>query len=232
MVDYSKWDNIIDSDSDNDDSIRKGPIVQTLQHGERVHIGPQGTEILDSKPSKTIVNSVQKSSERPTQNNIYINETSMYSWNQSRYDVKVKIPVESNIKTSTIAIRIDAETKKIDITTGDNIILTGLLRFHVDIPEEGVDWELATIDNSKFILLTLQKRCYIQDSVVWWDSFLVDGPKIDISNLKQRNTSLTSTWQEAHEMFRNNMKNMKKVDVDIDDTNDDNCEENNVKSTI
>jgi hypothetical protein len=156
----------------------------------------------------------------------------MYSWNQSRYDVKVKIPVESNIKASTIAIRIDAETKKIDITTGDNIILTGLLRFHVDIPEEGVDWELATIDNSKFILLTLQKRCYIQDSVVWWNSFLVDGPKIDISNLKQRNTSLTSTWQEAHEMFRNNMKNMKKVDVDIDDTNDDNCEENNVKSTI
>jgi hypothetical protein len=46
MVDYSKWDNIIDSDSDNDDSIRKGPIVQTLQHGERVHIGPQGTEGL------------------------------------------------------------------------------------------------------------------------------------------------------------------------------------------
>jgi len=78
----------------------------------------------------------------------------------------------------------------------------------------------------KLIQITIRKAVPMYGMYIWWDQLVVHGPKIDVSNIKDRrlnsnrnpsnekemntetsnSNTLSSVWEEAHAMFREKMK--------------------------
>lgn len=206
MVDYSKWRNIQDSDSDENDV---KPSVTTLTQGEKITIGPSGVMIATAEKESEQVKTIKI--------NPYNNETSSYCWGQSRSEIFVKIPMTLDLKASSI--RVTITQKQINISSPPHIILEGELRYDIENSEDYIDWELVSMDRVKYMTINLQKKCYIPGSVVWWDCLIVGDETIDVAAIPQRqsNSSIqayNNVWNEAHEAFKKKVQTIEKIDVD------------------
>ena len=135
----------------------------------------------------------------------------------SLLSVRVWLDVDADVKASEIDIRISERSFELRIR--DSCVLQKELRYLVNLPEDGVDWEVETSPDGagtkRTIRLTLQKHVYVEGSVVWWSSVFVGDPEIDVSTIKGRQaTSLSAAWQEANTLFRQKVADREKVDID------------------
>lgn len=114
-------------------------------------------------------------------------------------------------------------------------IFKGSLAYHIYLPEgdDDVDWEIdATNPKMKLVKITLLKALPMQGLTIWWSKPILDYPEIDVvKDIEDRNkdgtndkTSTSSSkqeelkrvWDEAHRMFRENIKNRQKQTINID----------------
>jgi hypothetical protein len=113
------------------------------------------------------------------------------------------------------------------------IILQGYLGYpiHLSENESEVDWEIDVTDpNMKMIRVSFQKSVPMQGLTVWWSRPLLHFPEIDVvSDIEGRNKVPSNecsgeknehdewkrSWDEAHKMFRENVKNRGKEVIDI-----------------
>jgi len=112
------------------------------------------------------------------------------------------------------------------------IILQGYLGYpiHLSESEHEVDWEIDVTDpNMKLIRVTLRKAVPMQGLTVWWSRPLLHFPEIDVvADIEGRNTTSDAvpgkknkhdkwkqSWDEAHKMFREKVKNIEKEVIDI-----------------
>jgi len=119
----------------------------------------------------------------------------------------------------------------------DSPILEGHLAYptHLSEGEDEVDWEIDVTDPSKKIIrITLLKAVPMQGLTVWWSRPLLHFPEIDVvSGIEDRDMPSSSkssknknqqeqwkdSWDEAHRMFRDKVKQREKES--IDDSEDD-----------
>lgn len=126
------------------------------------------------------------------------------------------------------------------VVSGDDIILKGDLPNFVYFPEgeEEVEWEMDISNNDPkkgLIRITLLKAVPMQGLTIWWRHPLLNFPEINVETdiegrYKQNNVSSSSsgskhdqqaaskikeTWDEAHRMFREKVKNREKQVVHV-----------------
>lgn len=115
------------------------------------------------------------------------------------------------------------------------IILQGYLGYPIYFSESEleVDWEIDVTDpNMKLIRVTLRKAVPMQGLTVWWSRPLLHFPEIDVvADIEGRNLTSNGnksvpgektkhdkwkqSWEEAHKMFREKVKNIEKEVIDI-----------------
>ena len=109
-------------------------------------------------------------------------------------------------------------TAKVDNGNGNTTktLIEGELphKIHLAEDEEGVEWEILTEADRKFVVVTLRKAVPMAGVVIWWDCILKHCPKIDLCGIEGRNKKssnssgdgMESPWEEAHRLFKEKVK--------------------------
>lgn len=121
---------------------------------------------------------------------------------------------------------------KINVTTTcGSTIIEGYLAYAIYLPEdeEEVDWEIdATNPKKKLIKITLLKALPMQGLTIWWSKPMMNYPEIDVvkdiegrgnedgdAKTKSKQEKMKASWDEAHRLFREKVKNREKQVIDI-----------------
>ena len=88
MVDYSKWDNFVDSDEEDDN--QSGLSVHTIDQGSSIHIGPSGASVVpsvskNSQKSSSTSQALQEPQEKKCTGDEMF-DAPTHRWNQDRYE--------------------------------------------------------------------------------------------------------------------------------------------------
>mmetsp|Transcript_38422 Transcript_38422/g.39099 ORF Transcript_38422/g.39099 Transcript_38422/m.39099 type:complete len:240 (+) Transcript_38422:245-964(+) len=235
MVDYSKWDSFAADLSDSDEE--PTPSVKKLEDGSKVHIGPTGVSLssADAKDSNIIsapltssLSSTDKNVDKDTENG---GSTEKFRWSQSREEIMIRCDVPSSIRAADILYDYHEESRNLVFRFKDEILFEGKLKYPIDLPEEGLDWELHDKKKSRIeeiegieeskrereIVVNLRKKCVIAGATLWWSCVFQGDPEIDVTAIQgRRSESLGDSWEEAHRMFRERVKNREKIEVNTD----------------
>mmetsp|Transcript_8944 Transcript_8944/g.13440 ORF Transcript_8944/g.13440 Transcript_8944/m.13440 type:complete len:223 (+) Transcript_8944:51-719(+) len=222
MVDYSKWDKFQDSDSEDDERSSRMPKVHTIAEGSSIQINSQGASVIP--PSLDDTSSVE--SDTLKQEPIPCSAASSsrrfkatgsaptHTWEQDRQEVTLWIPVDSTLKGADVVISV--EESMFTVQSKTEVILSKELRYKVEVPEDGVDWELITTDGVKQLKVTLVKHVYIPGSVIWWSNVFNGDPEVDVSQIEGRKkSSFKDNWEQAHAMFREKKNMREQVNVSL-----------------
>lgn len=166
--------------------------------------------------------------------------TTSFYWTQTKTDVVLRIQLHSSIKSKDIQIRYDYNNDTDTnirrhlliyrgTTPSDTIVFEGYLQHDIAVEQTAEesrfiksgkyyleDWEVVTMDDQRFIELSLRKHT-IAGTFIWWDRVLVNDPKIDLSKITGRinhSYDYANVWNEAHKLFRENISKRQMVDVD------------------
>ena len=109
-------------------------------------------------------------------------------------------------------------TAKVDNGNGNTTktLIEGELphKIYLAEDEDGVEWEILTEADRKFVVVTLRKAVPMAGVVIWWDCILKHCPKIDLGGIEGRNKQssnssgdgMESAWEEAHRLFKEKVK--------------------------
>lgn len=240
MVDYSKWDNIDVSDDDEDDT---GPALYRVNEGEsftvpgrNVTISPMPKEERKPQKQPALEGSSSSSSAlvrqsvspaalkaKMTRNG---GETADYLWSQDVDSISLAFKVPPSTAAKTVRVSIQG-TDCLQIHISDTLFFEG----HVPTPLddtfilEDVDWELKDMffdgGSCRRLLVELRKK-QMSGIVTWWRSAFKGHPEISEEQLVDRSAkqqsnsrSFFSALQEAQEMFREKVKDIKPTEIDI-----------------
>ena len=89
--------------------------------------------------------------------------------------------------------------------------------------EDEIDWEVSVSGDVKMIRMTLLKAVPIQGLTIWWSRPFLHFPSIDVTTdikgkdmsnrddgQKTQHKQWKETWDEAHRLFRENIKHREK----------------------
>jgi hypothetical protein len=232
MVDYSKWDKLEVSDDEDDDINSMQPRVTKL-NGERVQIDKTGASVLpvlNTQVKNVLENQTNIFNQDDDISYLWLNGSSYqnYNWDQSKTEVILRIEIPQNSVAKFIKVLI--QDRFVQVLDANNFEFRKKLQYEVNLSDsldsqsnEYSDWEIITIQNYRFLVITLQKKCPFADAVFWWDRVFKDEPPIDVTNIELRKskknkitdnltdqtesqTSQESVWEQAHKMFLEKMK--------------------------
>lgn len=208
-INYSKWDKIDVSDSEESDGDAYTPTVTTLGSDSSVTIGPTGVS-LGSSSSSSSSSAAAASFDKQTTKSTECSEdvlwmrngckTELYYWSQDKIEVVLRVKVNSDIKASTITIIFGGD-KQLSIRTARTIILSSKLRYDVETNniESGdaiFDWEIKTYrvhnDTVRLLEIILRKKCPIPGAVMWWENVFEGDEEIDVTMISDRKLSVNS----------------------------------------
>ena len=225
MVDYSRWNKIDFSDSEDDDNDAQGrgggPTVTTLDHHEQVRIDSTGISLLppvSSFSSTFSSSSLPPSSSsslasKPPRSNRAVDHSDDWNkcsardfqWRESKNEVFLLIPVVSNQRASELIIKFDSLTRTLSVEKCGASLLEGKLRYEIaKDPEDILDWELVSNSslNEKYISIVLQKKSPLPNTNIWWSCVFEGDEEIDVTQIKARQeitfkSSASSSFAEA-----------------------------------
>jgi hypothetical protein len=218
MVDYSKWNNIELSDSDDDDSGLK-PKVTQLSNGERIQIGPNGSTIISDKGQPLNQPKVSKL-KCNVENGSYCNN---FNWSQNRYEVNIQSIVPYSTKASDVKLKVNE--KQLEVFLHEALHFGGELAYTIDIDNTdtiygGISWEVTDYTSeNRLLALTLTKKSPIPGSFIWWKHVFITDPEIDLNSIKGRsgNISASNEWELAHKMFKEKISARDQIVIDDND---------------
>lgn len=211
MVDYSKWNNYKDSDSEDNDEVSHTatPTVYTLDPNERVDIGPQGARIQMSgdsvSPTSSSGTGLKKSVASVATPHSYGKEQ-MFTWQQTRLDVSLKIIIPApfvelmkQVPKRIGLMTLTLHARHFVVKVGELVFLDKQLAYDVtETDKDGdcaVDWEIKTLPSAgeiseecKELWVTMKKKSPIPNAVQWWRKvFTDDVNEIDVTKIAGRN---------------------------------------------
>lgn len=253
-MDYSKWDHIDVSDDSDEEGSRGLPRVTKFEKPGVVNISKEGvsfTPQIESKnaPSKkpftTTTSAATTSSSSSTNSAVKNGDESLlwrngskmdrFHWSQTQTEVTLRFPIPVNLAAKNTKILLlagrDLTIKEINAKSSEVISFNGRFRYEVKVGDsvdtdtgEFSDWELLTLQDQRYLVLTFQKVSALAGAVFWWDRVFDGDPAIDVTAIEDRRgvrvkapgeaeatntakTAASNVWEEAHRMFREKVAN-------------------------
>lgn len=231
-IDYSKWEKIIDSDSDADDT----GIVTKVYNAASVTIGPDGIAVNDSRakltasptPSSTsATNRDEALTKKFTRNGG--KEGDSHWWSQTDISAIVRFPLPLGLKAKDIR---DFCISEMCTNSDDSCSTHPFIRFSyswmgatvsifkvfshpLNLSPEVVDgcWELQDgFTGSRVLVVEVHKKVISEGVVLWWDRcFTTDTESlVDTKSIQDRKKSnaehFQQVWKDAHELFKQRIR--------------------------
>lgn len=245
MVDYSKWDHIDVSDDSDEDEGRTFPKVTKFEKPGSIKISKEGVSFAESLPLTTKQSNINTSSSIVHNDSLLWRNGSKlekFVWSQTQTEVTVRFNVPADLAAKNIKIKF-TDTKTLHITeinskAGSPYNFNGRFQYYIrsgdsldSDTDEYSDWEILTIQDQRYIVITLQKVSVIAGAVFWWDRVFEGDPAIDVTTIADRrgqrpqggqetlssaDTSHSNVWEEAHKMFREKVASQQPREVLID----------------
>ena len=230
-IDYSKWDHLEDSDSDEE---QLEPLVTRLETPSRITTTPDGTfhvsqqqqqqqSIQEETIMEVATDTETLETESWTTNGGHVVEEpyNLY-WSQDRRFVSLRFQLPSDIVIKHITLKWTGKiydytdrqaavgsdnTASFQILQEQRVILEGDLPhpIHFNEDEEELDWE---IDNDhkgcKYLLLTLSKALPMAGMTRRWNRPLKQVLPLETKETTT-NPQFQQAWDQAHRMFKEKM---------------------------
>ncbi|KAJ8908032.1 hypothetical protein NDN08_008129 [Rhodosorus marinus] len=218
MVDYSKWDNLVDDDDDDvtDEGERSKPVVTKYAKAQSVTIpgnseSHHGVRIEPSGqvdiPERGKVEVVELSKKQKRNNRQNGGTTSTYYWRQDKSQVEIFFYVPAGTKANTVRLEIGDENHLVLSIDGEALVDDDLAFTPEDPEDEFLDWSIEDDDDlvdQRVVRLTLKKKSP-SGTVSWCSRIFDDEEPIDLSTVEGRNERWKpagQVLQEATELFK------------------------------
>eukprot|EP00041_Stephanoeca_diplocostata_P015873 m.305639 g.305639 ORF g.305639 m.305639 type:complete len:274 (-) comp20185_c0_seq1:2234-3055(-) len=239
MVDYSKFEQIVLSDDDEDVSDDRGdPGVYRIGDGESFTVPGRNVTFKSNKPGYDNSASSSNLSAAPKPQKKVVDTThgaleTDYFWSQCKESVTLGVFVASGTKAGDIGITVTNST--VSVRVKENTVVDKELFSEVDSPleAEDLDWEILDDPDHeprrRFVRVTLFKKHALGPRVImWWKCFFKGDPQIDVDSIEERKKDQSASkfmeaYKEAQEMFKAKMANKvvdSRIEVDIGDDDD------------
>lgn len=228
-IDYSKWENIEESDSED-----VAPPISSvrLSAPSTVHIGPCGASLVNPveppQPSSPFGKEFKPLENAPVETRdddeiLYEclsknggKEGDSHIWSQTDDSVTISFPIPLNIRAKDIfGFRIH----EVEIVRGGVILQRPQIEFSYKISDETVTvvkefyyplkldedllngcWELKTINNQRFLIVQVFKMLVAIGVVVWWDRcFSTDTNLCNTNTIQSRKGTQGANFQQVWE---------------------------------
>jgi len=214
MVDYSKWDNLVDDDDDDvaDERERSKPVVTKYAKAQTVTIpGNSESSGVKIEPSGQVehgrarVAEPPKTQKRNRRQNGGI--TSKYYWRQDKSLVEILFYVPVGTKANTVRLEI-GDGNHMFLSVDGKVLIDADLAFTPEDPEdEFLDWSIEDDDDlvdQRVVRVTLKKKSP-SGTVSWCSRIFADEEPIDLSTVQGRSERWKpagQVLQEATELFK------------------------------
>lgn len=214
MVDYSKWDNYKDSDSDDENLQSSAPMVTTLEPNSRIEIGPDGSTILKEATSVSHVKKkplASSSSSHKDKSQSHESGSSTqalvqgdgFLWYQTGLEVNLRISVPepflglmSQAPRRCGLMALQCKARRLVIKVGTEVFMDKQLAYDiVETDSDGdcaIDWEIRTLPSEgavagKEVCACLKKKSPIAGAVQWWSRVFTDDiNEVDVTKIPER----------------------------------------------
>jgi len=234
MVDYSKWDKLECSDSEDEERprVEKFDSAQSVSFGGDldgdVEIVPESAhkEALEreNREANAASNPAPKDPKPPapkpaapkvvewTRNG---GKTDRYLWSQTKDTVTVAAFVPQDSKGKDVTMRVSGTHF---LLWCQGISIEGELFYPVVKEEDPLDWELTEAEGRRVVTMTFRKDQERLPGVLWWKSFLKGDEEIAIETVKDRKQTpgLNELWKQAHAQFKQKVRNVERQTINAD----------------
>ncbi|CDR95422.1 hypothetical protein, conserved [Babesia bigemina] len=231
-IDYSKWDHLELSDSDEENK----PRVIKLDRSQRIELGRDGYNIVSSTASAADPREIAaqyKFWKDHLKNGSVVARSHAFA--QDRYDVCLLIALRDDarhgleVEVTESHIRILAKGLEIfnkelfaKVKSDDDYVNWQIVRKYVDWNalesycrnagrgSLGTHMVFTEFYEQAFVEVDLKKQNNIEDCFLWWPkAFKDDVPSIRFET--QGGTKFKESWNQAHEAFKQRVKSFEKV---------------------
>jgi hypothetical protein len=153
-------------------------------------------------------------------------------WAQTRTEVTVAVFAPDETRGRHVKVKL--QPRRLEVC------LSGEVHFSADLAHEAAgevgadgaeadtieaDWEMLDVQcpsaprPRRVVKITLQKRSLLPSAVEWWKCVVAGGKEIDVTKIPERQgrmgaaRSHAEAWRRAHEMFRERVRDRKKLSV-------------------
>jgi len=139
-----------------------------------------------------------------------------YCWSQTRDSLQVNAFVPDG--TAARDVRVQVTETSLTVSVGASVVLGGDWE-HKVAPEEDPDWEMKACGGRRSIQLTVRKA-EVGGLIIWWKRVLKGEPAIAAEDIEDRRADkaedFAKVWAEAHEMFRQKVKERQPILINAD----------------
>mmetsp|Transcript_36214 Transcript_36214/g.56562 ORF Transcript_36214/g.56562 Transcript_36214/m.56562 type:complete len:215 (-) Transcript_36214:1114-1758(-) len=156
--------------------------------------------------------------------------TDSYIWSQNKKEVVINFFLPPGTKAKEVSITL--KSQRLKLSRQGQTIIDKELAFPVHEVDEDLDWEVKdfTGDTRRLLSLTVLKALphtkhltafQVEEAgVFWWKGVFKGDPEIDTTQIPDRQSARTvanrKAWEEAHEKFRELVKNIEPTEVPTD----------------
>lgn len=224
MVDYSKWDNLL-VDEDEEDAPKKArPEVTRFDRPTSVTIPSGQSESALSVASKPNPDKDAPPLEKadPAQNGA---RREKYHWGQTRSHVDAFFYVPADARARDMSVSLEADGA-LAISCRGQVLIDDVLGFRVEHDKDGfLDWTLEDAEDGagRRALHINFTKIAPSGTVTWCAKLLRSEEPIDLAELQGRDTkwrSATEVLEEATELFKRQVRD-NKVGISLTPPSDD-----------
>jgi hypothetical protein len=231
-IDYSKWDNLQDSDDEEQQSPE--PRVTRLDQPSRIVTtrGEEGFSVQPNDPPRSRPTRTAATNKIPTAwtekgGRVELEDTDgvVLYWTQDRYSVTLRVPAPEGpleVQVTGMLNYVDrncataASSPKLIVRCGKEAIWwQGDLPHPVHLTQDSdddVDWSVERINQQRYLIIILYKAVPMEGVFLWWKRPLLQCPETSWKNEGNSN-SLQQAWNEAHTHFQENIANREPKEI-------------------
>ncbi|GBE61391.1 nuclear movement domain-containing protein [Babesia ovata] len=233
-IDYSKWDRLELSDSEEENK----PRVIKLDRTQRVELGRDGYNIVSGTVNTgapcEVATQYKFWKDHLKNGNVVVRS---HAFSQDRYDICLLIAVreearpglevevtESHIRIIAKGVEIFSKEFFAKVKSDDDYVNWQIVRKYVDwnalesychnasLGASGADMVFTEFYEQMFVEVDLKKQNTIDECFLWWaKAFKDDVPSIRFES--QGGTAFKESWNQAHEAFKQRVKSFQKVQL-------------------
>lgn len=236
VLDYSKWDHIGDSESDEDmPQVHVSKLTEKTTFANGLTATPATKGSTQAQPSVVSSAAVSSKAAQGTAVDAYTRnggQTNSYLWCQDERTCTVRLPVPKGTRAKFVRVKAQNQSLHVGVITPPNKqavqCLEGKLAFPIDESDEALEdhWRLedATLPlgqaskDHRCLVITLTKKTPVAGVVMWWNRVMQDDAPLDTTKFADRQNSgksITSAWSEAHKLFKEKVAKIEKVDIPV-----------------
>ncbi|OII73345.1 nuclear move domain-containing protein [Cryptosporidium ubiquitum] len=237
-IDYSKWDKIEISSDEESGKLGSKCNVTRFDSPQSITIGGQRESKEDSLVSSNILvddlktKSVLVSREKVISLDDYVFGGKSacgkdYYWTQTENGLTIILEIDPGTQNKDLKVNVTED--KVTVTHGSETILFEEFEYGVKDDDNTIFWSVKEVESlngaqnkrSRMLVLELEKKELDTSIRLWWKKIFKGGIEADISKFsrfsspksEERNRKFLEAWEEAHNEFRNKIKNRQKLSI-------------------